>query len=257
MKRHRTDVVFVAVGNDDGFDLVLDDMKVGEIRYKNIYTVHRLIREAHSHIDNDGGCLRFKYCHVTTDLTETAKRCETHFSFGVEVDLFPWGHSGFLNAFVLFNGSTHRFIDGSYILAFAATAFVLVVATVLIVPRFFVLIVLLVGVVASSVLTVSLPFTAVSLSVWVRLSVRVRFSVGVVPLSVLALFRITLSIFTLWSVLSVLPVRVGSSATLGFIPLLCIIAVWRSLPLILRVSAVLTVVFHLNYPLIHYISDDK
>ena len=78
------------------------------------------------------------------------------------------------------------------------------------------------------VLRVALPFT-VLVSVWVWFSVRVGFPVWV--LSVLVL---------------VLSVRVWSS----FSRRVCF------LPLILRVFAVLIVVVHLNYPLVHYISDD-
>jgi len=253
-------MVFVTVGDDDGFDLVFDDMQVGEIRYEDIHTVHRLIRETHSDIDDNGSGLRFEYRHVPADLTETAQRCETYFSFGVEIDLFPWGHSGLLNAFVLLDGSAHCFIDRRYILAFAATAFVLVfvlVPTVLIVSGFSVLAVLLVGIAASSVLAVPLFLIAVGLSVRVWFPVRVRFSVGIVPLSILTLLGVPLSAFTLCIciVRSVLSVRVWSSAPLRGIAL-CF-TVLRFWLLILRVSAVLFVVFHLNYPLIHYISDDK
>ena len=211
--------------------------------------MHRLIREAHAHIDDDSGRLRLKYCHVPADLTQTTQWRETYLTLGVDVDLLPRSHSGFLNTLVLFNGCTHCVIYCRDILAFIPVL-TLSTVSVLVVVRFSVLIIVLVILlprVVSSVLAAPLSLGTV-LSVRVGFTVVVGLSVGVVPLSVLALCLLTLRIAV--GVGSVLSMWVGSSVALR----LSFPCFW---PLILRVFVVCFVVFHLNYPLIHCISDDK
>ena len=249
--RYCTNVVFVTVCDNNGFDLVFNGMQVGEVWYKNVYTMHRLIRERHTDIDDNGSGFCLKYSHVPTNFTQSAKWCKSDFTLACHIDLLPWVHSCFLNTFVLFNGSFHCIIHRGDIL-FASSAFIVVLAVigfvVLFLPRLVIWVWLSVLVVSVVIIgffvTVDLFFLNISvyISVGVRFTVRVWFSVGIVIASVFS----TLSVLVV-----VLSVRVWSS-----FPVLCI-TVGCFLPLILRVFAVCFVAFHLNYPLIHYICDDK
>jgi len=113
------------VCNDDKYFLAgcFERMKVREVRYKNVYTVHSLVRERHSHIDDDGSGLCFKYRHVPADLTESAKRGKANLPFGSDVDLLPWIHGRFFDACILFYGSSHRIVhSGDILLASSASA---------------------------------------------------------------------------------------------------------------------------------------
>ena len=102
-------------------------------------------------------------------------------------------------------------------------------------------------------------------------SIRVWFSIRVLRVA-LYLFIRYISIwcsvrvwFPVWVRFSIW-VWVGTVAVLVVSPLRVrsVLSMWVwlsisgcSLPLILRVFVVLIVVFHLNYPLVHYICDDK
>jgi len=125
---------------------------------------------------------------------------------------------------------------------------------VLVIVWFSVLVIVFLVGIGSSVLVISLGFRMILmlLSVWVMFAIWIGLSAGRVPLSVLPLPLFSLCIVIVRPVLSM---GVGSSISLRFVFLrLTALRFW---PLILRVFAVWLVVFHLNYPLIHYICDDK
>jgi hypothetical protein len=98
--RHRPDVVFVGVGNDDTDDLVFDLTHIRKIRYEDINAVHLLVREAHPDVDQDRFFIRLHDHHVPADLAQTAQRCDADFCFDFRVDLHMRVDAYFLCLFI-------------------------------------------------------------------------------------------------------------------------------------------------------------
>lgn len=239
--RHRTDMVFVSMRDHNAFDFVFDRVEVGEVRHQDIHPVHRLIRETHAHIDNNGSGFSLEYRHVAADLTQTAQRCKSHFAFAGDIDLLPRCHSGILYTLVLSDSCFHCIIDGRNVFTFVSIAVIVIATRLVALMRFSIIVIVAVvgfSVAALLVLSVFALSVLVPASLFVGVvSVGIGFTVGV-WFSVLALFRS-------------IGVVVGSMGVRASLSLCC------SLLLILRACVVLIVVFHLNYPLIHDISDDK
>jgi len=104
---HRTDMVFVRMGDDDSVDLLLDRMQIAEIGDENIDAVHLFGREAHPDVDDDRALFGFEYRHVAADLAEAAKRGKSDARFVADIDFGSGIETLFVNGFVRRN----RLID--------------------------------------------------------------------------------------------------------------------------------------------------
>ncbi len=90
-------MIFVCVGDNDRFDLILNHVKITEIRHQYIYPMHTFIRETHPYINDD--CSRFclQNSNIPTDFSESSQWCKAYFSSGIDIDLLPWIESCFLD----------------------------------------------------------------------------------------------------------------------------------------------------------------
>lgn len=66
------DVVFVSVGDEDGFDLVFVFDEVGKVRDDDVDPEHVFFREGHACIDYDNFVAVTEYSHVLPDFSKAS-----------------------------------------------------------------------------------------------------------------------------------------------------------------------------------------
>ena len=81
--RYAADMVFVAMGEYQGLDLVETVLDVVEIRQDQVNARLLLLREKHAAIDEQQVAVVFDHVHVAADFAETAKRHDTHRALAV------------------------------------------------------------------------------------------------------------------------------------------------------------------------------
>ena len=69
-----TDMVFVAVGDEEAPELLLVGHEIGKVGDHQIHAVHVLLREAYAAVDDDHILAVFQHGAVLADLIQTAKR---------------------------------------------------------------------------------------------------------------------------------------------------------------------------------------
>ena len=80
--RHGTDVVLVAVGQDDGHDVVEPVLDVGEIGQDQIDAGLGLLREEDAAVDDEQLAVDFEDGHVAADLPQAAERDDPQGALG-------------------------------------------------------------------------------------------------------------------------------------------------------------------------------
>ncbi len=81
--RHATDVVFMAVGEHQGVNLVETVLDVAEIRQDEIDTRLLLFREEHAAVDKQQVTVVFDHVHVAADFAQAAERRDAHGALAV------------------------------------------------------------------------------------------------------------------------------------------------------------------------------
>ena len=72
--RHRSDMVFMAVRQDQAADLLRVQFEIGDVGIDDVHPIHAFIGKTHPRIHNDDVIRIFEHRHILADLTETAKR---------------------------------------------------------------------------------------------------------------------------------------------------------------------------------------
>ena len=82
-----TDVVLVAMGDEDTLQLLLVGCQVGKVGDHQIHTIHILFREAHTAVNGDHVLAVFQHGNILADLIQTAKGNNFQFfsQFGIKL----------------------------------------------------------------------------------------------------------------------------------------------------------------------------
>src|SRR3989339_816613 len=77
--RDPTDMVFMGVSDNNGYNFFADFTQVGEVWDENIDPVHLFIWKTHSDIDDNRFVFSFDNGDISTDLSESSQRSNTDF----------------------------------------------------------------------------------------------------------------------------------------------------------------------------------
>ena len=91
---NRTDMVLVAVGDEEAPQLLLVGHQIGKVRDHQIHAVHILLGKAHTAVHHDHVLAVFQHGNVLADLVQTAKR--DNFQFFSQNNTPFIVHKGFL-----------------------------------------------------------------------------------------------------------------------------------------------------------------